>query len=873
MNETGVRMPQIPFWLLKKLYLFGIQEGYAGDIEEEYEEVLMHEGQIKAFLWIWYHALIAVPRTLQCHFFWGGSMFKNYLKITLRNMRRHKGFHFINMTGLAIGMACAIFILLYVEFELSYDNFHKDADRIYRIANEQVTSNGNRYYSAVAAIMGSAVQESFPQVESMGRLIRVEPKTVRNGNRVYIEEKLAFADRGVFDMFSVGFMKGNPKNALERPLTVVITESMAAKYFGEDDPLGKSLEVDGRNYEVTGVIVDSPENTHYKFGLLGSFVTLTLPNSGMPPWFAQWTTGAHAAHTYVKLLQGTDLNAFTVQINELAYENLKEELAQSGYEHHYFLQRLRDIHLHSQLRGEAEPPGSAQYILVLSIAGLLILCIACINFMNLSTARSANRSCEVGMRKVAGAARRQLILQFIGESMVMAVVTLGISLVLVGLTMNLFNDVLGTRFHFMELLRPKILIYLAVLVMLTGVVSGSYPAFFLSGFSPASVLRRTLSTGKKGAITRKILVTGQIAISIILIVGTLVIFQQINYMKNVPLGFDTEQKLIINLPDHELITNNYTTIKSELLRHPSVLGVTASSSVPGRRMFFWRMWPTGMRDQMSQPLNFLNVDYDFIDIYDMEIIAGRSFDRSFGSDLEGRGWVINEKAVQAYQWESPEEALGKEMMEDKTPIIGVVRDFHFKGLQNVVEPIGMSVWSEHFRCFTLKVEVQNLGGTISTIRDTYEKFFPGEIFDYFFLDDDFNRQYRFEEQIRVLFGVFTTLGIVIAVMGLIGLMAFVAAQRTREIGVRKVFGASVFELVLTLSKDFGKWILWANLIAWPAAWFAANAWLENFAYRIKLGPGIFIMSGLLVLFIAMMATGIQIIKAARANPVEALKYE
>lgn len=800
-------------------------------------------------------------------------MLKNYLKIALRNIRRHKGYHFINITGLAIGMACAIFILLYVELELSYDNFHKDSDRIYRIANEQVTSKGNRYYSGVPPVMGPAVKDHFPQVESMARLFRVEPKTVRNGDRIYIEEKLAFADQEVFDLFSIRSIKGDPKNSLNRPLTVVITESIAAKYFGGEDPIGKFLEVDGRNFEVTGVIAESPENTHYKFGLLGSFVTLTLPNSDMPPWFSQWSTGMHAAHTYVKLLPNIDLNEFETQINQLAYENLKEELARSGYEHHYFLQRLQDIHLHSHLRGEAEPPGNAQYLYILSITGLLILCIACINFMNLSTARSANRSCEVGMRKVVGAARRHLILQFMGESMVITIVTLVVSLMLVGLTMDFFNDILGTKFEFVELFRPRILLCLAILVLLTGIASGSYPAFFLSGFRPASVLRKSLSTGKKGAITRKVLVIGQMAISVILIIGTLVIFRQINYMKNVRLGFDEEQKLIINLPDYELITNNYEAIKSEFKKNPSILGVTASSSVPGRRMFFWRMWPTGMRDQKSQPLNFLNVDYDFIEIFDMEMIAGRSCDRSFGSDLEAPGWVINEAAVKAYDWDSPEDAIGKEMMDDRTPIIGVVKNFHFKGLQNIVEPLGMSVWSEHFRCFTLKVNMQNLGETISYIEDTFYKFFPGELFDYFFLDDDFNRQYRFEEQIGILFSVFTSLGIAIAVLGLFGLTAFIAEQRTREIGVRKVFGASVFELVICLSKEFGKWILLANVIAWPVAWFAAHNWLQNFAYRIEINVGIFIVSGLMAMVIALAATGTQIIKAARANPVESLRYE
>ena len=344
-------------------------------------------------------------------------------------------------------------------------------------------------------------------------------------------------------------------------------------------------------------------------------------------------------------------------------------------------------------------------------------------------------------------------------------------------------------------------------------------------------------------------------------------------MKNHPLGFDKEQKLIITLPEYFLMTNNYETIKSELKKHPSVLGVSASSSVPGRETFFWRLWPTGMREQKSQPLYFINADYDFINLYDMELIAGRSFDREFGTDLEARGWVINEATVKAYDWNSPEEAIGKEMMDDRTPIVGVVKNFHFKGLQNAIEPLAFSVWSEHFNCFTLKIDLNNIGETISHAEEVIQTFFPGVLFDYFFLDDDFNRQYRFEEQIGMLFGVFTSLGIIIAVLGLFGLTAFIAEQRTKEIGIRKVFGASIFGLVINFLKEFGKWVVIANIIAWPIAYYAMSKWLQNFAYRANLDVWIFILSGLAVLCITLLTVSYQSIKAATTNPIESLRYE
>lgn len=852
----------------------GNRKTLLGDLEEEYRYLAQEKGTFKADFWYLKQFIRPFLHFILNYIFWSFIMLRNYLKIALRNIRRHKGYHFINIAGLAIGMACAILILLYVEHELSYDKYHLDAGRIYRIANEQVTSNGNRYYSAIIAVMGPALKERFPQVEEMARIVRIEPRPVSYEDKIYMEEQLAFVDPTIFKMFKVETIRGDFENALIRPMTVIITESLADKYFGAVDPIGKMLVSNGQNFEVTGLISDPPENTHFKYGILGAFSTLLLPNPELPEGYYQsWNTGAHSSHTYLKLADGTDLNQFMEQVNALAYEKLKEELAQNGYEHHYFLQRLTDIHLQSHLRHELETPGNAQSITVLTVVGVLILLLACINFMNLSTARSAQRACEVGMRKVVGARRHQLIAQFIGESICMVLLTLVFAVILVALSIQFFNSTLGTQLALNTLYRPVILFYVGLLVIATSVASGSYPAFLLSSFKPIAVLRKSLTGGRKGTVARKVLATGQIAISIVLIIGSLVITRQISYMKNVPLGFDMEQKLIVMLPDFSMMTENYENIKAEYLKHPGIQGATASSSVPGRWMFYWRLYPTGMRQEKSQPLNFLNVDYDFLDLYKMDLIAGRTFDRSFGTDLSAPGWVINEAAVEAYGWESPEDALGIEMMDRRTPIIGVVKNFHFKGLQNVVEPLAMSMWSDHFRCFTLQVDVNTLDAAMPHIESVYQKFFPGALFDYFFLDVDFNRHYRSEEQIRTIFSVFTSMGIIIAILGLFGLTAFIAEQRTREIGVRKVFGASVSNLVISFSKEFGKWVLVANVIAWPLAYLAARQWLQNFAYRTSIGIDIFFISGIVAFLIAMFSTGFQILKAARSNPVDSLRYE
>ena len=799
-------------------------------------------------------------------------MIKNYFKIALRNIMRQKGFSFINIMGLAIGLACAIFILIYVEFERSYDTFHEDSERIYRIANEQTTSNGLRLYASVTLPMGPTIRDQLPQVEMMARIVDSEPQTVRNGIRAYIEERLTYADPEILRLFSIGLVRGNWGDALTRPLTAVITERMAAKYFGDEDPVGKFLEINGKQFEVEGIIADSPQNTHVKFSIIRSFATFTLPDPESPLHSLEWNTG-HAAHTYVKLRKNTDLQLFQAQINQIAYDNLKDQLAQYGYKHHYFLHNIEDIHLRSHLRGEIEAPGNPQYLVILTLIGVFILLIACINFTNLSTARSAIRSSEIGIRKVVGAARKQLIVQIMGESMLMTAATLILACIIVVFTMNAFNSILETHFELQALFRIKIILFLVLLGLITGVTSGIYPAFLLSGFMPATIFKKSLIKGKRGAKARRLLVIGQIVISTILLIGTLVIHRQIHFMKNHPLGFDKEQKLIVNLPQTGMMTDNYTTIKSEFLKHHSILGVSASSSIPGRGMFFWRLWPTGMREEKSQPLNFINVDYDFIDMYELDIIAGRSFDRTFGSDLASRGWVVNESTVEAYGWESPEHAVGMEMMEDRSPIIGVVRDFHFKGLQSAIEPLAISVWSDHFSCFTLEVSLIDLGETISYIRGVIEKFFPEVIFNYFFLDDDFDRQYRIEERMSRLFGVFTFLGILIAVLGLFGLTAFIAEQRTKEIGIRKVFGATVFGVIIDFLMDFGKWVLVANIIAWPIAYVAMNKWLQNFAYRTSLNVWIFLLSGLATLAISWLTVSYQALKAATTNPVEALRYE
>jgi len=874
MNRKNIRPPRFAEWITACFARTDEKNTVLGDIEEYYKELADDKGTFRAGMW---YRLQVLKMTLQFTTHstrWSVIMLHNYIRTAFRNLFRHKGYSLINIAGLAAGVACCLFILLYVEQELSYDSYHKDADRIYRIANEQKTSNGFRYYSAILPVLGSAVREKLPQVESLARLTTSEEQTVKYGQKSYYEDRLAFTDPGIFDIFTISFIRGTRNDALKRPFTVIITEQIAGKYFGAEDPVGKILKIGVHDAEVTGVIEDSPENTHYKFGILGTINTLeTIHSNDERDRYHAWTTGNHNAHTYVKLAAGADPGLFIQQVNNLAYENLTDELAAYGYTHHYFLQPLRSIHLHSNLRGEAEAPGNPQYVYVFSAVGFLILLIACINFMNLATARSATRAAEVGMRKVVGAHRRQLVFQFMTESFLISMIAVAAALTFIALTLPLFNEFAGTQFHIAGFLRRELLAGLAAIAVFTGLTAGSYPAFFLSAFRPSAILKGAFTAKSGSAVMRKLLVVIQFTISIILITGTLIIFNQITYMKNRSLGFSKEQKLVISLPRASMVRDDYETIKTELLGHASITGATASSSVPGRRTFYWRMWPPGERDTESQPINFMNIDYDFIREFDIGLVAGRTFDRAMGTDLAAPGFVINEAAVTAFGWETPENALDKELNENRTPIIGVVRNFHFKGLQNDVEPIGMSVWSDHFMYITLSVNTGNLDGVIKYTRDVYHRFFPDDLFDYFFLDTDFNRQYRFEEHVSRLFSVFTFLGIFIAALGLFGLASFIAQQRTKEIGILKVFGATVISIVLLLTKEFVKWIVIAAVIAWPVSYFVMNSWLQNFAFRASPGWTPFVLAAVSALIIALVSVSYQTIRAAAANPVDSLRYE
>jgi len=836
-----------------------------GDFEEEYYKIRHERSRLAAHGWYWSQVFRSLPAYYTLFIYWRLFMFKNYLKIALRNINKHKGYSFLNVLGLAIGIACFIFIFLYAQFELSYDKYHLDSDRIYRVAKSRKTEAKLDLLASNVTEVAPALKERFPEVEAAARIGGAHYRYIKVGDRIFMKENVVMADPEIFDILSMPFILGDKETALSRPGTMVLTRHIADKYFGQEIPVGKTILLDTTAYEITAVVEDCPPNTHMKYEMIGF-----LKYGEGSPFYSPW--GGWHCMNYIKLGKGVDPDAFEEKIRFLPHEYIGDRLKEQGVEFTLFLQSIEDIHLHSHLSWEAEPSGNPLYVNIFSGVGVFILLIAAMNFINLTTARSATRSTEVGMRKVVGALRRQLIMQFLGESILISFLSFIIAFLIVCLSLPHYNNLAGMEYAYSSLFKPGLFFTLFGLVVLIGIAGGCYPAFFLSAFRPTAVLRGMLKSGTRGTVLRKALVVGQFAISIVLIIGTIIFYQQLHFMKNQHLGFDKEKKLVIEFDRSVVKQDTYEAVKAEFLKHPSIKRATFSSSVPGRWMYFWNMWPAGGQGTNNQMVNSFQVDYDFFPEYDVELVAGRIFQKALG-DKPGGGWIINEAAMKAFGWQSPEESLTKHIYEETDPILGVARDFHYRGLQTSIDPVAIFLMTEDFRYLTLTVDVENLDEIFVFIDEKYRELFPDALYEYFFLDTDFNLQYQIEERLGQVFRTFTFLGILIACLGLIGLASFVAEQRTKEIGIRKVLGASVPSIVAMLSKAFVKWVLIANIIAWPVAWVGMKYWLQDFAYRIDIGILPFVLSSGIALLIAVITVSYQSIKAGRSDPVKALKFE
>jgi len=800
-------------------------------------------------------------------------MLKNYFKIAFRNLLRHKAFSAINILGLAVGMTACFLIFLYVSFETSYDNFHTKADRIYRIVSDVKTPSETIGSGITVAPLAINLKKDFPEVEDAVRLA-ADGFLVKKGNTKFQEERSVLADSTLFNVFDFPLAEGDKNTALKEPMSIVLSQTAAKKYFGDADPVGQQLLLTGAaiNATVTGVMKDIPENSQIKADMLVSMSSYKQIY-GYATSDSEWTN--HNYLTYILMKPNTDVKAFEKKLPAFMQFHHGEEAKKLQMYETLFLEPLRDVYLKSTHTGftpaKIFTTGNVNNVYIFSIIAVFILLIACINFINLTTARSAERAKEVGIRKVIGAARFQLAKQFIGESIIICLIAFIISVLLCALALPLFNQLAGKEISNSILNHPLHILMLFLLSIGIGVIAGFYPSLVLSSYKPVSVLKGRFSTGTKGLILRKSLVVFQFTISIILIAGTIVVYTQLNYMRSQDLGFSKDQEIIINTN----FDKNKDAFKQSLSAVPGVLSTTYSSNVPGGGAASAYSQVENKAGEMQKTnLDLYAIDYDYINQYKLKVIAGRAFSKDFATDST-QAMIINESAVKLLGYSSPQEAIGRNFDQwgRKGKIIGVLKDFHYKSLQQIIQPLTMRIEPSGFGTISIKVSAANLPSTIKSIESKWNQIIPNRPFDYYFLDDFFNKQYKAEDNFGNLFFNFAALAIFISCLGLLGLSSYSTMQRTKEIGVRKVLGASVSNIVNLLSIDFIKLVLIAFVIAVPLVWYGMNKWLLDFAYRTSISWWVFALSGFASVFIALFTISFQAIKAAIANPVKSLRTE
>jgi putative ABC transport system permease protein len=869
--KDSTKYSGIGLWLLGRIISSRRNYGLFGDIEEMYHVVLEERGRFRARLWLGMQILRTIPHAVYNWLYWGFVMFTNSYKVTVRNFRRQKLYSFINLLGLAVGMACCILILSYVHFEVTYDKFHDRADRIYRLTMDgNLASHPFNLASSNGAI-GPSLRETLPEVEDVVRFRQRYRSSVAYRDKLFFEEGILWADASVFEVFSFALVLGNPKDVLQIPYTAVLTKETARKYFGSDNPVGKVLKIDNQvDYTVTGIVENVPENSHIDFDMLLSFKTLEVV---YPERFTRWM-GDYDNWSYLLLKEGANPRAVEEKCLPLIDKNMGRVIKLIGGEVVFKLQPLARIHLHSNLLGDVGTRSDILYVYLFSAIALFILLIACINFMNLSTARSAGRGREVGIRKVHGAVRTKIIKQFLEESLIYAFISLILALVLVQVLLPVFRSISGEELNVPYNEAAWLIPALIGLAVLVGLVAGSYPAFVLASFEPSAILKGNPYLGKGKSRFRGILVVFQFAVSVMLIIGTGTVISQVHYMKSKRLGFEKEHLLVLRISD-DRIRPSIEAIKTELLSLPWVKAIGGSSHVPGWGARHNAALPEGFSLENSQTMGIIHVDHDYLPALGVKIVEGRNFSREFPADVEGN-ILINETAVRTFGWSDPLGKIVAELDGNAFPkrVIGVVGDFHFMDVRALIEPLMIFLAPSDTSALLVRLAPGgDLAERLRSLREAWSNVVPSTPFDYFFLDASLESQYWTEERLSRLFSYFSVLAVFIACLGLFGMAAYSVEQRTKEIGIRKVLGASSSGLVLLLSREMGKFILLANIIAWPLAYWAAGHWLQDFPYRTPIHFWVFPASGILVLAIGFLTTSYLSFKAAASDPVDSLRYE
>ena len=781
-------------------------------------------------------------------------MFKNFYKVAVRNLVHHKGYSIISIAGLAVGMVGFILIMLWVQHELSYDRFHRYADRIYRVNKRFQMGTEVSFNPVTPYPLASTIEMQIPDVAlatkfaSYGGLCRYKEKT-------FSENDICTADTSFFKVFSFQFIAGNRHTALAEPHSMVMSKSTAHKYFGDNDPIGKTVLFNNTDqYTVAAVIEDIPDNSDLQYSIFLPISDIAGPDE-VENWYSHWV------FTYVLLHENIDHLETNSKLTAMIKDHIDNEIISLT------LQPLTEIHLQS---ADGEGEGS-KYVTFFSIIAIFILAIACINYMNLATARSSKRAKEVGLRKVVGANKMQIIRQFIGESILFSIIAMLIAFFLVELLFPIFNSLTGKQLT-LRYTDYKLLLSLFAIVLVTGIISGVYPALFLSSFQPVRVLKGIFGRDRFGAAFRKILVTVQFSLSIMLIISTGIIYSQLKYINNKDLGYNKDN--VVYLPIVKDIKNNYAAFKRELLQHNGITNVARASELPTDTWAIMRgiTWEGKASDE-GAAFGVAAIDADYIETAGIEMADGRPFSEKFPAD--SANYIFNQKAIEVMGLKDP---VGKRFVLDEEDgqegtIVGVVKNFNFLPLTYDIEPMIMLIYPGFFRKIIIRIKGENISNSIKHIEEVWKTFAPDFPCEYHFLDKRFERLYTDERRASQIFSYFGVIAILISCLGLFGLASFTAEQRTKEIGVRKTLGASVSSVILLLNKDFTKWVLISNVIAWPIAYYAMSKWLQNFAYHTKIGIEIFLLSAVIALIIAVSTVSFQSIKAAFANPVDSLRYE
>ena len=782
-------------------------------------------------------------------------MFKSYLKTAIRNIWKHKGFSLINIIGLAIAMTVCIIILLWCSYELNYDKFMQNYDRLYRVNTEYRLSDQTERYASSPEPTGATLVEIFPEVTHHCHFYSTTGLMVYDDKK-FMEQNMVFTDPGFLEMFSIQAIHGDINTMLDDPYALVLTQSMTRKYFGDKNPIGEVIRRnDSRDYTITGVISDFPENATYQYDFLMSVNLFRELGLG---FVGKWSN--ISGQTLIMTEPGVDFK----ELGEKIW-GVPNELSPDHDVCYLWLQPLSKLHLY-----DLDGGGEIQYIYIFMAIGLIILIIACINFMNLSTAHSSIRAKEVGMRKVSGAQRQQLVRQFYGESILLSFLAMIFAVVFAEIIIFSFDrfEQINNSTNFLK--DFPVVIGILAITLFTGFFAGSYPAFFLSNFNPLLVLKGIYSKGKKGKSFRKILVIIQFSLSIALIICTLIVFNQMNFMKTKDLGFKKDNLLYMSIKDE--VNEKFFEFKEELLKLSGITNVTRSSSILTEIGYIASGLNWEGRQEEDDPIfSFEGIDYDYFETCQMEFVTGRGFSREFSDDE--KNYVLNESAIRRMGYEGDPIGRMFDMWGREGKIIGVVKDFNFQHQSQEIDPLILTYYPDYYSYILIKVNTENISDLIESIKSVWSDFVSLFPFEYHFMDEDFDQLYKFEDNMGSLFKVFTVLAVVISCLGLFGLATFVVERRTKEIGVRKVMGASVGELIRLLITDFTKWVLLANVIAWPVAWFAMNKWLQNYAYRTEISLYAFLTAGFVALLIAVLTVFFNTYKAANSNPVKALKYE